>query len=247
LKYRFLGTERLLSFGEYPLFSLAEAREKRDEAKKLIDAGIDPAVKKKHDRLAAEAASRNTFGLVAAEYVANLRANGMAERTVSKNQWLLENVAAPIADRPIADITPAELLDLLKRVERSGRRETAKRLRATIGAVYRLAIVTLRATHDPTGALKGALLRPNVQHRAAITDEKQFGALLRALDEFEGWRPISADGIADPKHERHAELIEWHGETFDPNAVDVEGLAADLAALAKTWSRKPRAKRSGSA
>ena len=101
-------------------------------------------------------------------------------------------MASSIAHRPIADVTSAELLDLLKQVEKTGRRETAKRLRATISTVYRLAIVTLRATNDPTTALKGALLRPNVQHRAAITDEKQFGALLRALDEFDGWPTIAA-------------------------------------------------------
>ena len=112
--------------------------------------------------------------------------------TAEKHRWLLEDVAAPIANRPITDITSAELLELLKRVEKSGRRETAKRLRATMSTVFRLAIVTLRATSDPTTALKGALLRPNVQPRAAITDEKQFGALLRALDEFDGWPTLAA-------------------------------------------------------
>jgi integrase len=96
----------------------------------------------------------------------------MAEITVAKNQWLLEDLARPFANRPIAEITAAEILDLLKRVEKSGRRETARRLRGVIGGVFRLAIVTLRATTDPTFALKGALLRPNVKPRAAITDEK---------------------------------------------------------------------------
>ena len=192
MKYRFLGKERLLSFGAYPLFSLAEARAKRDEAKKLISAGTDPSVKKKLDQLDAIKASNNTFALMADEYIDNLRANGAAPVTVDKNTWLLKEIAKPIATRPIADITPAELLDLLKRVERSGRRETAKRLRATIGSVFRLAIVTLRATNDPTLALKGALLRPLVQHRVAITDEKKFGELLCAIDSYDGWPTIRA-------------------------------------------------------
>ncbi|MGD0184016.1 MAG: integrase arm-type DNA-binding domain-containing protein [Roseiarcus sp.] len=192
MKYRFLGKEQLLSFGAYPLFSLAEARAKRDEAKKLIASGVDPSVKKKGDRLDAQRAAANTFGLIAGEFVANLEANGAATPTLNKNKWLLEEVAAPLASRPIADITPAELLDLLKRIERSGRRETARRLRATISAVFRLAIVTLRATTDPTSALKGALLRPQVQHRAAITDEKKLGGLLRSLDEFDGWPTLRA-------------------------------------------------------
>jgi integrase len=130
--------------------------------------------------------------LVAEEHVANLIATGAADITAEKHRWLLLTVAAPIVHRPIADITAAELLDLLKRVEKSGRRETAKRLRATMSTVFRLAIVTLRAKHDPTVALKGALLRPNVQHRAAIVDEKELGSLLRALDDFDGRPTITA-------------------------------------------------------
>ena len=191
-RYRFAGVEKMLALGTYPATSIADARAKRDEARKLIETGVDPSVRKKLDRLTAEAASRTTFKLIAAEHVANLTANGASPVTVQKHRWLLEDVAAPIANRPITDIASAELLDLLKRIETSGRRETAKRLRATISTVFRLAIVTLRATHDPTTALKGALLRPNVKPRAAITDEKKFGALLRAIDEFDGWPTIGA-------------------------------------------------------
>lgn len=192
LKYRYLGTERLLSFGPYPVVSLADARTKRDEAKKLISEGVDPAVRKKLDRIAAETAARNTFGLVAAEFLSNLEANGAAPSTMAKNKWLLENLAAPLANRPIAEITAAEVLDLLKRIEKSGRRETARRLRGVMGTVFRLAVVTLRAQNDPTYALQGALLRPNTKPRAAITDEKNFGGLLRAIDHYDGWPTIKA-------------------------------------------------------
>jgi len=192
LKYRFLGTERLLSFGAYPLFSLAEARAKRDDAKKLLAAGVDPSVKKKLDRLAAETSARNTFALIAEEFIETHEARGSAEVTRAKLRWLLLDIAAPLAQRPIAEITPAEILDLLKRVERSGRRETARRLRSRLSAVFRLAIVTLRATNDPTTALAGAITPPRVQHRAAITDEKKFGGLLRAIDGFEGWPTVKS-------------------------------------------------------
>ena len=153
LKYYFLGKERLLAIGAYPLFSLAEARARRDEAKKLLASGVDPNVKKKLDKLAAEASAQNTFGLIAAEFVHRHEEKGSAHRTKEKIRWLLTEVAAPLSNRPIAEITSAEVLDLLKRVEHSGRRETAKRLRATISAVFRLAIATLRASNDPTTAL----------------------------------------------------------------------------------------------
>jgi integrase len=192
LKYRFLGKERLLSFGEFPLFSLAEARAKRDEAKKLLASGVDPNVKKKLDRLTAETAARNTFGLVAEEFINTYDARGAAETTKSKQRWLLLDIASPLANRPIAEITPAEILDLLKRIERSGRRETARRLRSRLSAVFRYAIVTLRASTDPTIALTGAITPPKVTHRAAITDEKQLGGLLRAIDEFEGWPTVKS-------------------------------------------------------
>ena len=191
-RYRFAGVEKMLALGTYPSLSLADARAKRDEAKKLLGAGKDPSAERKLGRIAAAAAAQSTFGLVAEEFLANMAGNGLSEMTRNKNRWLLEDLAAPLSKRPIADITPAEILDLLKRVEKSGRRESARRLRSRISAVFRLAIVTMRATSDPTAALKGALLQVKVTHRAAITDEKQLGGLMRAVDGFDGWPTLRA-------------------------------------------------------
>jgi integrase len=191
-RYQFGGKEKMLSLGSFPEVSLASARDKRREARELVAESQDPSQKKREDKLAAAAVARNTFGAVAAEHLVNLQANGAAQSTIDKNRWLVEDLGAPLANRPISEITPAEVLDLLKKVEKTGRRETAKRLRATIGRVFRLAIVTLRASHDPTYALKGALLRPQVQHRAAITDEVKLGGLMRCIDEYDGWPTIKA-------------------------------------------------------
>jgi integrase len=192
LKYRFCGKEKLLSFGPYPTVLLARARAKRDEAKKLLAEGSDPAMQKKLDRLAAERAAANTFGAIAAEHLSNLEMNGTAETTMVKNRWMLHVLAAPLANRPIAQILPIEVLEVLKRVEKSGRRETARKLRGSIGAVFRYAIVTLRAANDPTVPLRGALLKPIVEHRAALTDEREFGVLLSAVDDYDGWPTIRA-------------------------------------------------------
>ena len=191
-RYRFGGRENMLTFGAFPDTSLAAARSKRDEARKLIADGSDPAVKRKLDKIAAATAAQSTFGAVATEYLANMKANGAAKTTMNKNRWMLEDLAAPLANRPIGEIVPAEILDVLKRIEKSGRRETARRLRGVMGSVFRHAVVTLRATTDPTFALRGALLRPNVQHRAAITDEKQLGSLMLSIDEYDGWPTIRA-------------------------------------------------------
>ena len=149
LRYFHLGKERSLSIGSYPGVSLADARAKRVEARRQIAGGTDLSVQKKLDRIAAETASSNTFGLVAAEYIERLEASGSAKSTLNKNRWFLEDLARPIASRPVAEITPAEILDLLRRIEKSGRRETARRMRGVIGSVFRLAIVTLRATSAP--------------------------------------------------------------------------------------------------
>jgi hypothetical protein len=138
-RYQFGGKEKMLSLGSFPEVSLASAREKRSEARKLVAEGRDPSQKKREDKLAAAVASRNTFEAVAAEHLANLQANGAAQTTIDKNRWLVEDLAAPLAKRPISEITPAEVLDLLKKVEKTGRRETAKRLRGTLGRVFRLA------------------------------------------------------------------------------------------------------------
>jgi hypothetical protein len=157
-KYRFAGKEKLLSFGTYPSTRIGRARERRDDARKLIENGTDPSVRRKLDRLAAEKAAQNTFADVVNEYLENLRESGAAESTLSKNKWLLEDLAAPLARRPIAEIVAAEILDILKRIEKSGRRETARRLRGAIGTVFRYGITTLRATNDPTFALRGGSL-----------------------------------------------------------------------------------------
>jgi integrase len=109
-----------------------------------------------------------------------------------KNRWMLEDLAAPLAMRPIAEIQPIEVLDVLKRVEKSGRRETARKLRGMIGSVFRYAVVTLRATNDPTAPLRGALLAPQVQHRPAIIDERELGVLMGAIDEYDGWPTLRA-------------------------------------------------------
>ena len=158
----------------------------------MIESGIDPSRQKKLDKIKAATLAQNTFGAVVADYLEFKAENGAAETTMIKNRWMLQDLAAPLANRPIADIIPAEILDVLKRIEKSGRRETARKLRGTMGSVFRHAVVTLRATSDPTFAHRGALLKPKVQHRAAITDESQLGGLMRSIDEFDGWPTIRA-------------------------------------------------------
>lgn len=186
IAYRIDGKEKLLSLGAYPSVTLKEARAKRDEAKALISQGMDPSHQRRIEKLTRAISNATTFKLVADEYVGKQKREGRALNTLNKIEWLLSLATPKIGDRPISELSPAEVLAVLKAVEARGNYETAKRLRATIGAVCRFAIATARASNDPTSALKGALLSPKVKHRPAITDPAALGELLRAIDGFSG-------------------------------------------------------------
>lgn len=183
--YRFGGKQKSLSLGPYPLITLADARKARDDAKRHLVNGEDPS-EIKRQRKAAQAAETETFRIIAAEYVKKLRREGRAETTIAKIEWLLTFAYPKLGNRPIRDITAPEVLKALRVVEMRGRHESARRLRSTIGSVFRYAVATARADTDPTFALKDALIRPIVTPRAAVTDPKALGALLRAIDGFDG-------------------------------------------------------------
>lgn len=209
LKYRIAGKEKLLAIGPYPAISLKEAREARDNAKKLLAAGADPSASKREAREAEAAATEHIFRAIADEYLDKLKREGKAASTLSKVEWLL-SLSAPIALRPISAISASEVLDAVKKIEARGTHETANRLRATIGAVFRYAIATSRAENDPTSALKGALIRPVAVPRAAITRKDALGALLRAIDGFDGQASqsrVEADGPFGAASRRIAPVV----------------------------------------
>ena len=186
LAYRFDGKQKLLALGQYPVISLADARLKRDAAKKLLSDGIDPSIERKIERRTAQMSRRNTFKAVAEELMAKFKAEGDAPATLKKKQWLLDFAIAEFGNRPVADIKAPEILEALRKIEKRGRHETATRVRSTVGAVFRYAIATGRAERDPSADLRGALITPTVTHRATIVDPNAVGALLRAIDGFEG-------------------------------------------------------------
>ncbi|MCR6631437.1 MAG: integrase arm-type DNA-binding domain-containing protein [Magnetospirillum sp.] len=185
LAYRFGGKQKLLAIGIYPTVSLAAAREARDAARKLLAAGIDPSEDKKQRKLL-QYGSGDSFRAIAEEYVAKLKREGRAEATITKIEWLLSFAYPTLGTRSIREIDAPAVLRVLREVEVRGRYESARRLRSTIGSVFRYAVATARAQNDPTYALQGALTRPTVTPRAAITEPKAFGALLRAIDAFDG-------------------------------------------------------------
>ena len=111
---------------------------------------------------------------------------GRAEPTMVKARWFLALLKPSLGSRPVAEITPHELLAVLKKIEGKGKRETARRLRSFASRVFRYAVATARAASDPAQPLTGALIAPITTHHAAITEGKAFGALLRAIDGYSG-------------------------------------------------------------
>lgn len=186
LAYRFNGKQKLLSFGPYPAVSLADARQKRDAAKATLAAGNDPSVVARIEKVQQAADADLTFNKVAEELFAKLEKEGRAEATLSKRRWFLSLLAPYIGNRPISQLTAAEILVPLRKVEANGNYETAKRLRAFAGQVCRYAIATARAENDPTFGLKGALISPKVRHMAALTDSNEFSKLVRAVWAYQG-------------------------------------------------------------
>jgi len=182
LAYRFLGKQKTLAIGTYPEISLQEARERKMEARKLLAQGIDPSEHKKDQIRAAKLASGQTFKAVAKEFLAKCEAKGYAKDTLDKKKWILNDLVIPVlGHRPIADIRPSEILELLSDIEASGRLETAKRVRQTIGAVFRLAALTDRAPGDPTPVLRGQIRAPRVTSYPAIVRPDEFGELMRRI------------------------------------------------------------------
>lgn len=186
LAYRYAGKQKTLAIGAYPTITLEDAREARAAAKKLLADGADPGVAKKAEKRQQRLVAANTFQAVAEEWVEKKQREGISAVTLTKTRWLLGLAYPTIGKRPVAALSSAEVLETLRTVEKTGHYETARRLRSTIGGVIRYAIATARAEYDPTVALRGALTAPTVTHRPAITDPEAFGALLRAIDGFEG-------------------------------------------------------------
>lgn len=216
LKYRMLGKEKKLSLGVYPDVSLKEARKRRNEARTLLANGVDPSNAKKEQEQSAKLDAANTFAAIAEEYIQKISREGKAAVTIRKTQWLLSLMTVDIGNRPIKEITPAELLTCLQKVESKGNLETARRMRSFAGRVFRYAVATSRADSDPSALLRGALVAPIVKHHSAILEPKAVGELLRAIDGYSG-QPLTCLALKLTPHlfVRPGELRRAEWQEFD--------------------------------
>lgn len=191
LKYRFEGKEKLLSLGTYPDVSLREARDRRDEARKQIADGIDPSHSRKAQKSIRQGQTANSFELVAREWYEKYSPNWVEAHGSRIIRRLERDVFPQLGSYPIADITAPELLQVVRKIEARGALETAHRALSNCGQVFRYAVATGRATRDPSGDLRGALPPVRGEHFAAVTEPAKVGAILRALDEYQGTLTVS--------------------------------------------------------
>lgn len=185
-KYRFGGKEKLISLGSYPEITLADARQRRDDARKLVANGVDPSMFKKEQQTAKVELTENSFEFVAREWFAKFTAEWSKVHTATVKERLERDVFPYIGTKNIAAIKAPELLAVLQRIESRGALDTAHRTRNHCGQVFRYAIATGRADRDPSGDLKGALPPVEYGNRAAVTDPKELAILLRAVDNYKG-------------------------------------------------------------
>lgn len=223
LKYRIDGKEKLMALGVYPDTSLALARSKRDEARALLANGIDPMGNKHAVKAAQQAASTNSFEIVANEWLS--KRGKKSEGNDQRLHNLLHRDLFPwLGSRPIDEITPFELLQVLRRIEERGAVEAAHRAKQYAGLIYRYAVATGRVERDISADLSGALKTTTTTHFASITDPKAVGKLLLAIDQYNGTPAINAALKLSPLFFcRPGELrhLEWSEVNWEESFIEI--------------------------
>ncbi|WP_370306184.1 tyrosine-type recombinase/integrase [Sinimarinibacterium flocculans] len=192
LAYRFGGRELLLSLGTYPDVSLSTARQRRDEARRLIAAGVNPSDQRREAREAAAVAALNTFSATVERWKADELAANSDEYQRNVARMLSRDVLPYLGGRPIAEIKTRELIIVFDRIRERGVDETARRARTIVGQVFRYAIRRGITEYDPTQALRGERRAKPVKHFAAFTDPADVAKLMQAIYGYKGTPEVRA-------------------------------------------------------
>jgi len=191
LVYHYDKKEKSLSFGEYPSVSLKDARERRDDAKRLLAQGIDPGAHKKAIVAKRIAEQENSFKKIALEWyesqTGQFTDKYRGHITFRLNTYLFPAFGGVV----ISKLEPQDILAVVRPIEQKGLLETARRLVQMVSQIMRYAIITGRAKHNIAADLRGALKPRRTQHRATITDPEKIGPLLRAIDSYPGYFPLN--------------------------------------------------------
>jgi integrase len=253
-RYRFADKANMLTIGEYPAVSLAEARGERDKARALLKGGANPAQAARIQRAAQMEQAGNTFTLVSEELMVQ-RAKKLTPGSVARERRMLEKDLRPfVGDFPIEDITAPLLLTALRKIEARGAVETAHRARAAASLVFRYAIATGRAKHNPANDLIGALSSTQTKHFASLTEPTEVAKLLKAIYGYQGSPVVlaalklSALLFVRPGELRHArwedinlEAVEWRyvtTKTKTPHIVPLATQAVEILREVQPYTRR---------
>jgi integrase len=185
-RYRYDGKHKTLSLGVYPDVGLKTARERRDEARRLLANGVDPGEQRKAVKAAKSESVENSFEAIAREWFAKFSPNWAKGHSDKIIRRLERDIFPWLGAKTIGDIMPPEVLSALRRIESRGAIETAHRAQQNCSQVFRYAVATGRAQRDPTADLRGALSPVRERHHASITEPKKVGELMRAIAGYQG-------------------------------------------------------------
>jgi integrase len=216
LKFRVAGKEKLLSLGVYPDVGLKDARQKRDDTRKMLAEGIDPGAQRKAQKAIRAERSANSFEVIAREWLAG-RSDAVTPGHAARILAIFENDVFPwMGGTAVAEVDAPLVLSVLRRIDERGARYTAHRAKQRISQVMRYAIATGRASRDPCPDLKGAIPSPRSGNFASITEPDKVAEMLRAFDAFRGTFVVKcALEIAPRVFVRPGELRKALWENFD--------------------------------
>jgi len=223
-RFRHVGKASIITLGEYPAISLAEARVERDKARAQVRCGANPAHVAKAERATRLERAGSTFASVALEFLAKREKEGMGAGSVERARRLIEKDLASIGNLPVAEVSAPILLAALRKMEQRGIVESAHRARGLAGQVFRYAIATGRAERNTAADLIGALERPQTKHFASIILPSKIGELLRAIYNYHGSPvTIAALKLAPLVFVRPGELrcAEWSEVDLDKAVWDI--------------------------
>jgi integrase len=193
-RYRIAGKENVFALGEYfndrrpGHLSLEAARTERDRAKVLVKQGVHPSHARRFERLATQQEGANTFEVISKEWIERKKPNWTPYYLRQVENFLKQDVYPYIGGMPIRSVTAAHLLEIIRRIEGRGAATVAVLVRQWGSAIFRYAVVTLRADTDPAAALQGVIHRPKVKHHKPLSRE-QAGEFVRGLAGYAGYRP----------------------------------------------------------
>ncbi len=226
-RYRMHGREKLLAFGVYPSVPLALAREKRNDARKLIKQGIDPSAQKQTEKQQVKEARENTFEILFEEWWQNRQTKKLDPKSEKRTRRLFDEDVLPVLGSvPIADVTADHLMTALNRLKARGAIHSIGRLRQKISEVYRFAIAKGRVQVNLADAIKDALPTAQASHHSALTNPKDVGRLMLAIDNYpstpivKAALKLSAWWFLRPGELRHCK---WSEINWDECRLEIPG------------------------